>query len=282
LWNDHLVPDTRSQRGAHPKDEACFDIDARPALELAVRDLSWLLESGYPDRAALKLVGDRYALRDRQRKAVQRGAVGDTRRHERWKRRVELETLRGERVDIDGYNVLLTVESALSGARLFRGRDGLLRDLAALSRHFKRVDVTAPAVDRIAAALDDAGVRKVRWLLDRPISNSGRLRQLIENRVTDRRAVWTVELTDGTDRHLIKSSAVVATADSAILERCERWFHLALHVVQTQIPAAEIIDWSAIRIPTLDSETECRNRTRISNARGSRSFGTQTGSPSNS
>ena len=35
-------------------------------------DLSWLLEKGYADRSALKLVGDRYRLRQRQRTADRR------------------------------------------------------------------------------------------------------------------------------------------------------------------------------------------------------------------
>jgi len=238
------MPDTRTQRGAHPKDEGCFAPEALPTLEAAVGDLSWLLDRGYSDRAALTLVGDRYALRDRQRKAIQRGASGDRACRERSERRVPFDKLAGERLEIDGYNILLTIESALSSAHLFRGRDGVLRDLAAMSRHFKRVDVTAPAIDRIAEFIDEAGCSDVGWLLDRPVSNSGRLRGLIETRVATRKAAWTVELTDRTDRRLIDSGAIVATADSAILDRCARWTNLTLGIVRSSIPDVQMIDWS--------------------------------------
>ena len=71
------MPDSRTARGPHPKDAECFAPSALPALRQAVAELSWLLERGYPKKAALKLVGDRHALRDRQRMAVQRCAASD-------------------------------------------------------------------------------------------------------------------------------------------------------------------------------------------------------------
>jgi hypothetical protein len=38
-----------------------------PILCQAVEELSWLLTRGYPPTSTLKLVGDRYALTERQR-----------------------------------------------------------------------------------------------------------------------------------------------------------------------------------------------------------------------
>src|SRR5437763_1300671 len=64
------VPDTRSHRGPDPRDGLAFDPSAWPALRAAVADLSWLLERGYAPTSALKLVGDRWSLTERQRAAV--------------------------------------------------------------------------------------------------------------------------------------------------------------------------------------------------------------------
>jgi len=236
------MPDTRTRRGPHPKDDACFAPEQIPTLQAAVRDLSWLLTRGYSDRASLKLVGDRHSLRDRQRKALQRCAASDHDCLERKRRKVSPAALQGEILVVDGYNVLLTVEAALSTGVLLLARDGTLRDLAAMSGHYRRVQTTRPAVRMLSEFLSHHGCAGVEWYLDRPVSNSARLKRLIEEIVAERSPSWVVQLTDQTDKTIIESKAIVATADSAILDRCDRWVNLARLVVEGRIPDAWIID----------------------------------------
>lgn len=236
------MADTRSHRGAHPKDEKCFDVESLPALQAALDDLCWLLSRGYSSNASLKLVGDRYTLRDRQRKALQRCAASEEECALRRERRVEPGAMRGETLVIDGYNVLLTVEAALSGGVLLLGRDQTFRDMAAMSRHYRRVNETRPALELLAGFLDEVGCSEVRWYLDRPISNSGRLKGLIETVGSELSQTWDVELLANTDRAIIRSPHIVATADSAILDRCERWLNLARLVVERFVPGAWILD----------------------------------------
>lgn len=236
------MPDSRTQRGPHPRDRAAFEPGALPDLRAAVSDLSLLLSRGYSAKAATKLVGDRYRLRERQRKALQRCAAADAEIARRREHRVDPEALAGERVVIDGYNVLLTVEAALSGGVLLLARDGALRDLAQLSRHYRRVATTIPALDEIGGWLADRRVAEVLWLIDRPISNSGRLRGIIEERAREHGWPWQVELAANVDRRLCRAEDVVATADSAILDRCERWLNLARSVVEDRIPGPWIVE----------------------------------------
>jgi hypothetical protein len=70
-------------RGAHPKDRQLFADAARPALRGAVADHSWLLSRGYAPTASLKLVGDHFAFKERQRLAVARAACPDQQRENR-------------------------------------------------------------------------------------------------------------------------------------------------------------------------------------------------------
>ena len=238
------MPDRRTRRGAHPKDARCFSDDALPALRQAVSDLSWLRSRGYADRSALALVGNRYALRDRQRKALQRCAASDQQVASRSANRVEIESLEGDSIVIDGYNVILSLETALCGGVLLLARDGAMRDLAAMSHHYRRVDATTEAIDLLGEFLDHCRCSHVLLLLDRPVSNSGRLRKLLEQSVADRSAKWQIELADQTDQALINSDDIVATADSAILDRCARWFNLSRAIIEQQIPTAWIIDLS--------------------------------------
>jgi len=236
------MPDRRKRRGASPKDRACFAPESIPSLQRAVTELSWLRTRGYSDKASLTLVGDRYRLRDRQRKALQRCAAADEQIMGRERRRIEDEDLSGETVVIDGYNVILSLETALCGGVLLLARDGVLRDLAAMSRHYRRVDATRAAIDLMGDSLDQYRCANVHLFLDRPVSNSGRLRKLILESVEDRSASWQVDLTNKTDQLLIDSPHIVATADSAILDRCSRWFNLCRSIVERRIPSAWIVD----------------------------------------
>ena len=56
---------------------------------------------------------------------------------------------------------------------------------------------------------------------------------------------WRVELVSNPDPVLAASDEVVATADSVILDRCERWVNLARLVVAARVPGASVVDLSA-------------------------------------
>ena len=226
------MPDKRSHRGAHPKDAGDFGESQLAKLSDAVDDLCWLLTRGYPDTRALILVGDRYNLRERQRKAVGRVVVADQDRKSRSARRIEPEETRGLRLDLDGYNVLLTVEASLGGGVLLPARDGTLRDMAAMSRHYKKVEETRRALVLLGEFLHRHGPSEVCWYLDRPISNSGRLRGLMLEVAEEHDWPWAVELVPNPDPVIKESEHVMVSADSAILDAGGPWLNLARHVVE--------------------------------------------------
>lgn len=213
------MPDSRRHRGPHPEDRELFGAAARGPLQAAVTDLSWLLDSGYAANAALKLVGDRFALRERQRRAVLRSSCTDAQRQHRASRRADPTNLRGATVWIDGFNVLTTVEAALSGGVLLRGRDGALRDMASMHGSYRKVEETIPAIHCIAECITDHGLTACRWLLDAPVSNSGRLKTRILGVAKERGLDWTVDVVADPDAVLIEADGVVvASADARILD----------------------------------------------------------------
>ena len=118
-----------------------------PRLREALADFSLLLTKGYADKSALKLVGDRFSLTQRQRLAIMRAACSDQQRQSRLARRVPVEALAGQPIAIDGYNLLITIEAALSGGLIFIGRDGCFRDLASIHGTYRKVEETVPAVN---------------------------------------------------------------------------------------------------------------------------------------
>jgi hypothetical protein len=242
------VPDTRTHRGPDPRDARAFGPEAWPALRTAVGEFSWLLGKGYAPVSALKLVGDRWSLTERQRMAVLRSSCSDEALARRACRRVEPEEVAGEPVAVDGFNVLTTLEAALGGAVVLVGRDGCLRDIAGVHGTYRKVEETRPAVALAAETLAALGVAGCTWYLDRPVSNSGRLGTILLDAAAAGGWDWRVEVVNDPDPVLAASEAVVASADSVVLDRCGRWLNLARLVVAEKVPGAKLVDLSAAEV----------------------------------
>ncbi len=236
-----MAPDTRTHRGSHSDDIVLFSEATIPTLRSATRDVSWLLTRGYAPDSSLKLVGDRYQLKARQRTAVSRSSCSDQTLQRRLDRQVSSEQLSGKSIAIDGYNLLTTVEGALGGAILLGGRDGAIRDLISMHGTYRKVAETEPALEFVAKAVKQLGVKEVHWYLDRPVSNSGRLKQLIQECSKREGREWQVELVSNPDRELANCDEIVVTSDSEILNRCTHWFPLAGYIVTDLIPRAWIL-----------------------------------------
>jgi hypothetical protein len=236
------LPDNRSHRGADPRDAEAFAASALPTLRTAVFELSWLLDRGYAITSALKLVGDRRSLTERQRMAVRRAACGDEARARRLERLFPVENLAGRSVVADGFNVVTTVETALGGGVIIACRDGTFRDVAGVHGTYRRVAETLPSLGLIGETFKSAGAGAVRWLFDRPVSNSGRIGRIVVGTADANGWDWTVELVDSPDALLKASREVVASADSAILDRCGHWCNLARSVIESLCPGAWVVD----------------------------------------
>ena len=236
------MPDKRHHRGPHPEDAALFARPQWPALRSAVAELSWLLTHGYAQPSALKLVGDRHNLNQRQRVAVMRSACSDDALASRRARQAPPDTMAGRALWIDGYNVLTTIEAALAGAVVLVGRDGCYRDIASLHGTWRRVEETVPAARLIGETLATVNAARALWLLDAPVSNSGRLRQTLVEVAAAAGWTWDVELVPDPDRALGSAPDVIATADSVVLDRATvAWFNLARETVTRHVRSAWVV-----------------------------------------
>jgi hypothetical protein len=238
------VPDTRAHRGPDPRDREAFGEPSRPALHGAVADLCWLLGRGYAPVSALKLVGDRWRLTERQRQAVRRAACSDEARERRLAHQVMPDSVAGKDLVIDGFNVLTTIEAAVGGAVVLICRDTTCRDIAGIHGSYRKVAETVPALERVITLLVGLGVHRCRWLFDRPVSNSGRIRSLILKQAAEWSLDWSAELVDDPDRVLKDSLVIVAAADSGILDGGPPWFNLARIVIETTCAQAMVVDLS--------------------------------------
>jgi hypothetical protein len=231
-------------RGAGPKDERLFAADQIGVMRAAAIDLCWLLDRDYAARSAIELVGNRHNLVSRQRMALSRHACSAEHAQRRAKSRVGPDDVRGQELWLDGYNILTVLESAMAGGVVLVGRDDCCRDIAGIHSHYRKVNETIPALNLVGEMASMLGASVCRWLLDQPVSNSGRLKTLILE--TARKAGWNmeVELAYSPDHILARTNHIIATSDGIVLDRCQRWINLARIIISDRIPGARIIDLS--------------------------------------
>ncbi|MGC8739739.1 MAG: DUF434 domain-containing protein [Candidatus Hydrogenedens sp.] len=231
-------------RGKNPEDEKLFTTEQMVLLRKAVEDLSYLYTRGYSEKIALKMVGDHYQLKSRQRLVIQRAVCSDTSLEIRKKNEVGEYIKKGEQFFIDGYNILITVESLLSCGVLICGRDGCIRDIASLHGTYHKVEETVPAIYWIGEHLSNLEPSEVIWFMDKPISNSKRLAQLIEMISKEREWNWRVEVVKNPDSEIVKRCGIAISSDSWILDRVPHWLNFVSRNIKDSWEKLKILDFS--------------------------------------
>lgn len=236
------MPHRPLHRGPAPEDQQLFGPRHLPRLQAAVSDLCWLLDRGYAAASALELVGNHYALTRRQRLAIGRVVCSAQAARRRQAHQVQPQSLRGEELWLDGYNVLTILETALAGGIVLVGRDGCCRDIAGVHRRYRKVQETVPALELIARLARSWRVACCHWWLDQPVSNSGRLKTLILQVAARTGPPTTVDLAFNPDSILAQTAHVVASSDGAVLDRCQRWVNLVRLAIAQHVPSARLVD----------------------------------------
>jgi hypothetical protein len=228
-------------RGPHPDDARLFGAAGAAALRAALEDAAYLLERGYAETSVIDVVGRRYRLESRQSLALKRSMCSPSLRQRRMQRRLPLAAVRNKPLSIDGLNVIIGLEVALSGGVLLRGAEGALRDLAGLRGSYRPVDETPIALRLLGDVFSDAAPSAVHFLLDAPVSNSGRLRASILEHAAGWPAPTTATLVANPDREL-EGCGYVVSADALVIDRSESWVNLLGEVVRERVPRAWIVD----------------------------------------
>ena len=174
--------------------------------------------------------------------AVMRSSCGDEDLSRRVSKQIRQEDLVGKTLLLDGYNVLTTVEAALAGGVILIGRDGCYRDIAGIHGTYRKVEETIPAIELTGRCLSELHLERCLWYLDRPVSNSGRLKTMLLDMAENEKWNWEVELVYSPDGVLVRAEETAATSDSEILNRCNQWFNLAREIIDRNIPKAWLID----------------------------------------
>lgn len=187
-------------------------------LREAAKDVRYLVDRGYPNDSAIRFVADHYRLPEEKRFILARVIVPAKVAKARQKKMVSFEEIKGKDIVVDGYNVLITVESLLGEIPVYKCDDGFLRDTRGIFRKYKASEPTVPALSDILGLLAESGAASVKIVLDQQISMSGELAATIRRMMDDCSIDGTAKTTKDADYLLKKADGIVATGDGNIID----------------------------------------------------------------
>jgi hypothetical protein len=233
---------TRS-RGKEGSDDRLFgDPKMQAKMREAIKDVSYLLSRGFSEKSSVALVGNRYKLNNRQQRAVQGMSEATHKLKKRATSCLLPNQLAAKEVMLDGFNVLIMLESALSGAYLFKGLDGCYRDLSSVHGTYKKVKQTQEAIQLIADFLQENNVKKATWIFDKPVSNSGRLKTMLREFADKQQLNWEIILENNPDRYISENAAIAISSDAWVLDNSKTWCNMVRHIVDKHIPQKNVVE----------------------------------------
>lgn len=214
-------------RGKNTGDDTLFGSEKQiDKLKLAVQDMNYLLSRDYAEKASSELIGNHYRLKTRQIQALRGASASENQIQIRRLRQLEISDLKDKTIYLDGFNVLILLESLLSEAYIFRGLDGCYRDLSGVHGTYKRVNQTQRSIELVSVFFQKTGLQKLIWIFDKPVSNSGRIKQIILEFAQENNLNWEVNLQFNPDKFLAENVEIIASSDAWILDHCKKWFNL--------------------------------------------------------
>lgn len=182
----------------------------------AYKDLKYLLNRGYRKSVALNFVANHYKLRLEERHLLARCVFSDEDIEIRTKKIKPACFIEGRTLAVDGFNVLITLESVLEGKAVLC-EDNIARDLK-YRRGYRQRENTAKTLELLISFISKFGPREVVFFYDAPVSGSGKIARLTEGLLRKFNLFGEAKTVRGVDREL-KRFEVVATSDIGVVDR---------------------------------------------------------------
>jgi len=184
----------------------------------AVRDLRYLLNRGYPRDSAVTFVANHYRLKLDERHLLARCVFSKAEVASHREKAVGGTEMRGKHLAVDGYNVLITVESILTGKQVVKCDDGFIRDLRAIFGKYRTSSATPRALMEILTTILRARPSEVVVMFDSQMSRSGELAADVRRRLKQVGLKGAAQAVGGVD-FKVRGFDIVASSDRAIIER---------------------------------------------------------------
>lgn len=209
----------------------------------AIRDLRYLLDQNYPRTSSVEFVSDHYQLEPDQRHLLARCVFSKQEKADHQERLVGSSEVRGRKLGVDGYNVLITAESILEGKRVVICDDGFVRDLRAIFGKYKMSEATERALDRLLRAVVKSNPQKVVLFFDKQVSRSGELAGMARGKLDDMGIKGSARTTVGTDME-VRDFEIVSSSDRGIIKKSQEVWDIPMEILRRE--KAEVLDLTEI------------------------------------
>ncbi len=209
-----------------------------------VQDLRYLLNQGYSRDSAVNFVANHYRLPLDQRHLLVRCVFSKREVTEHRRKSVRASAVRGKHLGVDGYNVLITLESILTRKQVVRCDDGYVRDLRAIFGKYRVSPVTPRALTELLRLIAGAKPSHVEFLFDKQVSRSGELAGMVRQRLKQAKLEGDAQAIGGVDLKL-HSFEVVASSDRAIIRRANAIWDIPAGLLKGR--AAKVIDLTKLK-----------------------------------
>lgn len=215
----------------------------------AASDYMMMLSKDYPQKAILKLIGDRYRLSGTERSMLFRGITKVLSARERQLKICKTGQLSGQSLIIDAYNVLITIGSYLNGNTVFISNDNLLRDASEIHGKVFRTEIVHRAIKLFFGFIASTQISEVNFLVDSPVSHSGKLCSDLNALLLESGLKGSAITVQSPDFHLKgMTDGIIATSDSAVIDKTQRpIIDLPFHVLKFHFDP-DFIDLRALAV----------------------------------
>nr|MDO8100724.1 DUF434 domain-containing protein [Candidatus Njordarchaeota archaeon] len=198
----------------------------------AMKDLRYLLSRGYNRDGAVRFVGDKYGVTLGERYILMRCIFDEAEVENRRRKLVSIRDLNGEVVSIDGYNLLITVESILAKKMLVQCDDSIFRDISAVFGKHKITARTMRALRMILKNLKENNPKEVHFFYDKQVSKSGELASITRRMTNEFKLKGSATTALKSDIATVKSGGILVSGDSVVIQKAKRIFDLAGEIVR--------------------------------------------------
>jgi hypothetical protein len=196
------------------------------------RDIRSILRWGYPKFATIRFVADHFQLSLQERHILTRVIMPPDRIVSRVNKKVICKGIKDRDLLLDGYNVLLSVDSILKEEPMWFCDDGYLRDTRYYFSKAKQAEDIEEALNAVLKFLSEADPKSVIFLLDAQISKSGELAGFIRHKMKDYRISGEARTSKIADFELKKEGGnsekkiVLATSDGIVIDSVLEVLHI--------------------------------------------------------
>lgn len=209
-------------------------------LKEAEYDLRFLLNRGYRKKNALNFVANKYVLFKHERNYLARSIFPDSIANARKKKIINISEIKNKLLLVDGYNVLITVESICRKDynSLVISDDFILRDLNAVFGKYKFNDYTEKALTNIMLLLEKYKPSHVTFFFDSPVSFSGKLANLTNELMEHYEVQGSANISKNVDFQIVEISkiqtGIIASSDSVIMDKVDKIIDIPYNILKMQ------------------------------------------------